>query len=150
MDAYVLIGGQHSYKSSVIRSLSGSRVSGVRQYVLLSNKLINVYVHLLSLQEGVGITPVEFVKRVQSENAAAVLFALRPAKRATFPDADSYLQFFISSGWIIRKVAVLNATANPLHITKLHNNYLKLFPFGPQAITVNSLAADVRSHFGWV
>lgn len=150
MDAYVLIGGQHSYKSSVIRSLSGSRVSGVRPYVLLPDKLTNVDVHLSSLQENPGIMPAEFVKRVQASNAAAVLFALRPTKRATFPDADAYLQFFISRGWTISKVAVLNATASPLNTTKLGNNCLKLFPFGHQRIAVNRLAADVRSHFGWV
>lgn len=94
--------------------------------------------------------PAEFVKRVQASNAAAVLLALRPTKRATFPNADAYLQFFISKGWTICKVAVLNATANPLNATKLGNNCLKLFPFAPSPIAVNRLAADVRSHFGWV
>jgi len=150
MDAYVVIGGQHSYKSSAIRSLSGSRVSGVRPYVLLPNSVTNVYVHLSSLQEGAGILPADFVNRVNATHAKAALFALRPNQRGAFPDADAYLQHFIASGWTIRKVAALNSTVSPLHTTKLGKACLQLFHLGPQPIAVNRLAADVRSHFSWL
>ena len=150
MDAYVVIGGQHSYKSSVIRSLSGSRVSGVRPYVILPNKLTNVYIHLSSLQEGVGISPQDFVKKVNATKAAAVLFALRPNKKGKFPDADAYLHYLISKGWVIRKVAALNTTVSPLRTTSLISACLQLFPLGQQPVAVNWLAANVRSHFGWL
>lgn len=148
MDAYIVIGRQHSYKSSVIRSLSGSRVSGVRPYVLLPNKMTSVYVHLSSLQEGNGILPQDFVKLVNATKADAVLFALRPNKRSSFPNANKYLQYFIGKGWTIRKVAVLNTTTSPFLTTNLNNTCLQFFPLGPQPVAVNRLAANVRSHFG--
>lgn len=150
MDAYIVIGGQHSYKSSVIRSLSGSRVSGVRPYVLLPNTVTNVYVHLSSLQEGAGILPSDFVNRVNATRVKAALFALRPNRRGAFPDADAYLQYFIGKGWTIHKVAVLNSTVNPLRAVNLGIACLQLFPLGPQPVAVNRLAAGVRSHFSWL
>lgn len=149
MDAYVVIGSQHSYKSSVVRSLSGSRVSGVRFYALHSKKVAPVYVRLSSLQEGDGLNPEDFLRLVEKSGAEATLFALRPTGRGRFPDADAYLGYFIGKGWNIKRVAVMGASASPLHTTNLSEKAISCFPLRAQPIAVNLVAADVRAHFGW-
>ena len=150
MDAYVVVGERHSYKSSTIRSLSGSRVRGVRPYVLLPKRLTQVFVYLSSLQEGVGISPADFEKLVATTDASACLFPLHPRGSGAYPDADGYLTHFIRRGWTIRRVAVLNATSSPLHTVALGRGVLRLFPLGAPPVAVNQLAADVRVHFGWL
>lgn len=150
MDAYVVIGGKRSYKSSTIRSLSGSRIFGVRPYAIPPKKITPVFVYLSSLQEGDGIQPADFERLVKATDATACLFPLHPQGRGKFPDADAYLKYFIGKGWRIRRVAILNSTTSPLHTTALAPGSVRLFPPGPPPIAVNQLAADVRSHFGWL
>ena len=148
MDAYIVIGAQHSYKSSVLRSLSGSRISGVRPYVIFPRTVQDVYVRLSSLQEGKGIQPSDFVAFVSTTSATAALFALRSNGIGAFPDADSYAGYFVGAGWTIRRVAVLNSATNPFSMV-LTPGCVNSFPLGPAPIAVNEVANDVRTHFNW-
>ncbi len=150
MDAYIVIGDQHSYKSSVLRSLSGSRKYGVRPCVILPNPVQDVYVRLSSLQEANGFLPAAFVARVSASGATSALFALRPKSRGAFPNADAYVHYFINTaGWTIQRVAIMNSVVNPL-ATPLPVACLGYFALGAPPVAVNQVASGVRAHFNWL
>lgn len=50
MDAYIVIGGADSFKSSTVRSLTGCRVRGVRELVH-GGIVMDTFVQISSLQE---------------------------------------------------------------------------------------------------
>lgn len=118
MDAYVIIGENDSGKSSVTRCLTGSGSGKIRNRPIAKrcHTIINVYVHLSSLQEDYKRikNPADFVRQVNRENCDAVLFSLWPHGRGggnKRPDADTYLRHFVDvAGWKIVKVACLGSS----------------------------------------
>jgi energy-coupling factor transporter ATP-binding protein EcfA2 len=151
MKAYVIIGENDSGKSSVTRCLTGSGSSRIRPIATLSSN-IRVYVHLSSLQEE-KTAPAELEGKVKPEDCEAVIFSLRPGKARGYPDADTYLQYFIKKGWHIIRVACLGDSASRI-TTSLPEGVIDTFPEvtaseTEPAMPANTVAAKVRAHFGW-
>ena len=151
MDAYVVIGGPKSLKSSVIRCLTGCRICGPREFKMVGGAVRNTYVQISSLQEGrPGMTARQFVSRVTRYKTAAVILTLRVRAHRAHPDADSYLAHFINvAGWRIAGVALLNENTNTL-LTPLPRGIVSVYTFTPSAPVVNQLAAQVRKKFRWI
>jgi len=158
MDIYVVVGNDKAGKSSVIRSLTGCRISGVRR-LKLKNCNDEVYVFLSSLQENGGnrYQPADFVQRVNGLQAEAhdkqkfnkIIFPLRFDEVGNYPSADKYLKHFQEvAGWNIIAVATLGNLGSGYNFQNAQelNIYTKALA---DDYPINSVSADVRAHFGW-
>jgi hypothetical protein len=152
MDAFVIVGASRSGKSSLARCLTGagSGKSRTKQVATVSGATINLYVHYPSLQEDwkKTITPANFMAQVAKENPAAVMFALWPYRGRHGYDADAYLQHFIQNGWHIVRVAFLGLPLTSI-TTTFQTSVAQSFPRMPQT-PANTIAVQVRQHFGWL
>ena len=161
MNAYVIIGENNSGKSSITRCLtgSGSGKTRTRAIATVSDTIINVYVHLSSLQEDYKRikNPADFVSQVGQEKCDAVLFSLWPHDRGgdnKRPDADAYLRHFEDvADWNIVKVACLGDSASRI-ATSFREGVSDTFPIvtPPEtnpAMPANKVSALVSRHFGW-
>ena len=156
MDAYVIVGENDSGKSSVTRCLTGSGSGKIRTRPIAKcgDTIINVYVHLSSLQEDYKRikNPADFVSQVSRENCDAVLFSLWPHGRGggnRRPDADTYLRHFVDvAGWNIVRVACLGIPVDRI-TTLLANGTIRTFPT-VEPTPVNDVAAQVRCYFNWL
>ncbi len=145
MDAYVIIGGANTRKSSVTRSLTGCFNRNIRNILLRNGTVIKIYARVSSLQES-QTTAHDFILEVSQTQCQSVIFCLwpsfNPSNPSAFPDATKYLHEFNMAGWNIIKVAVLGNTP------AIYNNQCRL-P-NSQTDPINKTAQDVRVHFGWV
>lgn len=144
MDAYVIIGGPNTRKSSVTRSLTGCFNRNVRNILLQNGTQIQIYARVSSLQES-GTTAQDFIAEVNQTQCQSVVFCLwptsSPSKPTAYPDATAYLSAFNAAGWNIIKVAVLGNTP------AIYPNQASC-P-NSQTDAINQTALAVRCHFGW-
>lgn len=146
MDAYVIIGGPNTRKSSVTRSLTGCFNRSVRNILLNNGAQIQIYARVSSLQES-KTTAQDFISEVHQSGCQFVVFCLwsqpNPADPVQYPDASSYLAAFISAGWNIVKTAVLGQgqASSPYPQQSFSPN--------SQTDPINLTSQAVRSHFGW-
>lgn len=144
MDAYIIIGGPNTRKSSVTRSLTGCFNRSVRNILLQNGAQIQIYARVSSLQES-ETTAQDFIVEVNQTDCQFVVFCLWPMPNSSnpiaYPDAATYLSAFSAAGWNIVKVAVLGQgqAAYPNQA---------LFP-NSQTDPINQTAQAVRLHFGW-
>lgn len=157
----MIIGVNNSGKSSIVRCLTGSGSGKVRTRPIakMSATVIDVYVHISSLQENYKKVKdaADFARQVRREKCDAVIFTLWPHSRRGAnkrPDADTYLRHFINQEhWNIVKVACLGNAAT-LITTTLPKGVIQTFPeVSPPKTTLrkpaNTVAAQVREHFDW-
>jgi hypothetical protein len=147
MQAYIIIGGPHVRKSSVIRSLTGCFNRNARNIALVNGQHIQIYARVSSLQES-KTTPQQFISEAQQYNCLYVVFSMwphaNPANPMLYPDAATYIQAFTAAHWQINKVAVLGQSSVPVPYPNQ-----AFFPNSPTA-PINLTAQAVRSHFGWL
>lgn len=145
MDAYVIIGGPNTRKSSVTRSLTGCFNRNVRNILLLNGTQIQIYARVSSLQES-ETTANDFIAEVNQQQCQSVIFCLwttpNPSNPTAYPDATAYLSSFNAAGWNIIRVAVFGNAP-----TSYPNQ--ALFP-NSQTDPINLTAQAVRLHFGWL
>ncbi|MCX9114832.1 hypothetical protein OKS80_18195 [Aeromonas veronii] len=144
MDAYVIIGGPNTRKSSVTRSLTGCFNRSVRNILLQNGTQIQIYARVSSLQES-ETTAQDFIAEVNKTQCQSVVFCLwptsNPCNPIAYPDATAYLAAFNTAGWNIVNVAVLGNTP------AIYPNQM---PFlNSQTNPINQTAQAVRVHFGW-
>ncbi len=148
MDFYLVIGNNHTRKSSVVRSLSGCFNRSLRDIQLLDGKApLRVYARAGAVQE-TRKTPQEFLAEIPRARCTAVLCCLLPAAQPNepelYPDAQAYIAHFKAAGHRIRAVAVLGQNAGGLR-----GGHLRQFPQAP-ITPVNQTAQGVREFFGWM
>lgn len=176
INAYIVIGDPNMGKSSVIRHLYGAfrgkQNSGIKNWVnhnvrailrkmiaLVNGRNIEVCVHgMCALQEiDIDKQSYEFGVSHLRPFVTNVIVALRlvDAKCRKNWDAIDYINYFQRHGWNIAKTVVL--TSNQQHVQ--NNYYAALFPNcltvystqnGNPVCPTNAVAANVRTHFGWV
>lgn len=138
---YLVIGDQNVGKSSIIRSLTGIRVSGQTTLRFLNNIDELFYVQMTSLQEESRQTVQEATDTISASECSFHLIALRysPAGQ-NYPNAEAYITAFINADFIISGVAYLGEEAIPINF---NNNLIQLcFPY---AQTINKNASDIRN-----
>lgn len=152
IDAYVIIGNPNSRKSSLCRSLTGAFRACVREIRDISGSEPNVYVRLSSLQES-KISSSDFESEVTARKPDAVLFCLWPEANMvdpiTYPDAPTYLDAFVSAGWNIKKIAVLDNASVISRWKPAYKRVAAAFP-GATIDPINVTSAGIRKHFNWV
>jgi len=144
--AYLLIGGPHTRKSTLLRCLTGCFNRSVRDIELLRGGAVRLYARVSALQES-RTEPSQFIDEVQRSRCTHVALSLLPESNPLdplrYPDAERYIEAFQSAGWQIEKVAVLGA--HPVQpkipgVARISNVLTQ---------PVNATAQQVRSHFGW-
>lgn len=144
MDAYVIIGGPNTRKSSVTRSLTGCYNRNVRDILLQNGTQIQIYARVSSLQES-KTKAQDFIAEVNQNQCQSVVFCLwptsNPSSPIAYPDATAYLSDFKTAGRNIINVAVLGNTP------AIYPNQAS-FP-NSQTNPINQTAQAVRVHFGW-
>jgi len=141
IDVYVVVGAQNSGKSSNIHALTGVRKIERSWQVIytINGNPINTFVHPRSLQER-GITSANFVNEVVASGSKKVIITLRDVFAGRiYPDAISYLNYFVSIGWNIK---------NPIGLgtPSFHWPGLLILPGRPTQ-TTNATAAYIRQHW---
>ncbi|BAP28120.1 hypothetical protein MAFF211471_03810 [Ralstonia solanacearum] len=150
MDAYIVIGGADSFKSSTVRSLTGCRVRGVRELVH-GGIVMDTFVQISSLQEKrPSIAPLDFIKEVRKSGARSVILPLRALAIKPKPDANSYIREFVKYGWNIKGVAILNSPNFQLTVPLPANSVFRYPPGINPLYYANQLASQVRKDFGWL
>lgn len=144
--AYILIGGPHTRKSTVLRCLTGCFNRSVRDIELQRGAALKLYARVAALQAS-RTTVAEFIDEVQRSRCNATAFALlpdaSPLDPQRLPDAEAYLAAFQAAGWQLDKLAVLGAhPVQPKGLAVLRCPNVLHQP-------VNSTAQQVRQHFGW-
>jgi hypothetical protein len=146
MNAYLLIGGNHTRKSTLLRCLTGCFNRSVRDIELLRGGSVKLYARVAALQAS-RTEPGEFIAEVAATRCSDVALVLWPeanpldAKR--YPDAAGYIAAFQAAGWKIAKVAVVGAHPLALKLPGVarFSNVLHQ--------PINTSAQLIRSHFGW-
>ncbi|MEM0996911.1 MAG: hypothetical protein AAGN35_07525 [Bacteroidota bacterium] len=150
MNAYVMIGGSNTRKSSICRALTGCFNRNIREIRTLSGDNLRLYVRVSSLQES-RTTPAEYVDEVNEKAVRNVLFSLWPQSQlddpASFPDAQTYLDDFLARGWHVAAIAVLGQSTIPLTNPSLRQT-AAAFP-NTFIDPINVSAAQVRKFFAW-
>jgi len=98
MDAYLVIGNNHTRKSSLVRCLSGCFNRSVRDIQLINGRApMRLYARAGAAQE-TRKSPETFVTEVLASRCAAVLCCLLPTALPNepdlYPDAQSYIAHF--------------------------------------------------------
>ena len=144
MEAYVIIGGPNTRKSSVTRSLTGCFNRNKRNILLQNGNKIQIYARVSSLQES-ETTAQDFIAEVNQTQCQHVVFCLwptsNPSNPTAYPNASAYLSAFNALDWNITKVAVLGNTP------AIYQNQAP-FP-NSQTDPINQTAQAVRVHFAW-
>jgi hypothetical protein len=146
MNAYLLIGGAHTRKSTLLRCLTGCFNRSVRDIELLNGRSVRLYARVAALQ-ALRTEPAEFIAEVAATRCSDVALVLWPeahphdARRC--PDALGYIAAFQAAGWKIAKVAVVGA-----HPLALKLPGLARFPSVLHQ-PINASAQLIRAHFGW-
>ncbi|CAD15629.1 hypothetical protein [Ralstonia pseudosolanacearum] len=150
MDAYIVIGDANSFKSSTVRSLTGCRIRGVRDFV--QGKIVmSTFVQLSSLQEGPNyIAPREFIREVNKSGARSTIFPLRASPHRGRSDANVYIQEFVKAGWKIKGVAILHSPNFQLIARLPASCIFHYHPGSDPLYYANQLASQVRKDFGWL
>ena len=146
LDVYLLIGNNHTRKSSLLRALTGCFNRNVRDIELVNGKSIRLYARCTALQES-RTEAADFVLEAGRHRCQAVALCLLPEANPLdpqrWPDANRYIQSFQQAGWTVRKTAVLGAhPVKPAAGAVVHLPSVLHQP-------INSTAATLRSHFGW-
>ena len=146
MDAYVIIGGPNTRKSSVTRSLTGCFNRNVRNILLNNGEIIKIYARVSALQES-KTTAQDFIAEVNQSGCQSVIFCLCPQPNPTdptkYPDASTYVSTFRAAGWNIVRAAVLGQGRPSLLCPQ------QAFLPNSQVDPINQTAQAVRLHFGW-
>jgi hypothetical protein len=146
MNAYLLIGGANTRKSTLLRCLTGCFNRSVRDIELLRGGSVRLYARVAALQAS-RTEPAEFIAEVAATRCNAVALVLWPeanpldAKR--YPGAQGYVDALQAAGWKIVKVAAVGA-----HPLALKLPGLARFP-NVLHQPINSSAQLIRTHFGW-
>jgi hypothetical protein len=146
VNAYLIIGGAHTRKSTLLRCLTGCFNRSVRDIELMRGSTIRLYARVSALQES-RTEPADFIAEVQRSRCREVAFALwpeaNPLDPKRYPDALAYIAVFQAAGWVFAKTAVLGA--HPIHP---HLPDLARFP---EVLNqpINATAHRIRTHFSW-
>jgi hypothetical protein len=156
--AHVIIGAPDTRKSSLMRCLTGVRISGVLEIRLVSGRQIDVYCRPGSLQEGnAPLSPADFISMIGAMTPipSDLLIALRVAPRiwkgTLLPGAAGYLSAFRAQpGWTVRSVALLGTGASVLATGGALPAATRLATAPASAANpANETASTVRSAWGW-
>lgn len=140
---YLVIGNKNVGKSSIIRSLTGIRVSGQTELRFRNDINETFYVQMTSLQEESRQTVQEAISKISGSGCSFHLIALRySATDENYPNAEAYITAFINAGFTISGVAYLGGEAIPINF---NNNLIQLSPPHTQAINKN--ASDIRNRW---
>lgn len=146
MDAYVIIGGPNTRKSSVTRSLTGCFNRNVRNILLNNGEQIKIYARVTALQES-KTTAEEFLTEVSQSGCQNVIFCLWPQPSQIdpkkYPDASTYISTLRAAGWNIVRAAVLGQGRPSLLCPQQ-----AFFP-NSEVDPINQTAQAVRANFGW-
>ena len=104
---YCIVGDANASKSSVIRALTGVRITGKTDVCFVNNKRNTFYVKVTSMQEETKHTIPKAISLLKVENCDYNLIALRFKKVGNYPCAEDYLKAFIKKGWAIEGIAML-------------------------------------------
>ena len=146
VNAYLIIGGAHTRKSTLLRCLTGCFNRSTRDIELLRGGTVRLYARVSALQES-RTSPQDFIEEVQRSRCREVAFLLwpeaNPLDPKRLPDALAYIAAFQAAGWTFAKTAVLGA--HPIHP---HLPELSRFP---EVLNqpINATAHRIRAHFGW-
>jgi hypothetical protein len=146
MNAYLLIGGANTRKSTLLRCLTGCFNRSVRDIELLRGDSLKLYARVAALQAS-RTEPAQFIAEVAATRCNAVALVLwpeaNPLDAQHCPDAKTYIEAFQAAGWKIVKVAVLGAHPLALKLPGVarFSNVLNQ--------PINASAHLIRTHFGW-
>ena len=148
MDLYLVCGNPNTRRASVVRALTGCFNRSMRDIELVGGAApLRLYARVGSLQE-TRTGPADFADEVGATRCNAVLCCVAPGANLGQPDrypaAPDYLDHFKGQGWRVRGIAVLGQNGGGLR-----SPLLRQFPQSGTA-PINTTAAAVRRHFGWV
>jgi energy-coupling factor transporter ATP-binding protein EcfA2 len=141
---YLIIGEKNSGKSSIIRALTGIRISGKINIAIPTE--VTFYVQLMSFQEEAMQNPSNAIKSLKKINCESNLCALRLNKTQNFPDAQTYIDALINEGWEIAGIIVLgeNNLQQQFHQLCVHT----INP--PKEYSINKNASKIRKWWSWL
>lgn len=152
MDAYIIIGNGGVGKSSLVRALTGVRNTDRRLMASVNVPNFLLWAKDSSLQES-RVAPGKFIADAVAQGVDATLCTLWPrsaiSKGIVYPDASGYIQDFQAAGWNVQPVVLLDdgvsilSLALPATVISRGFSNLRSTPF-------NSLAASVRTYWGWI
>ena len=138
IDAWTVIGGPNTRKSSSIRALTGVRqIERKWNVAYIAHGDAATYVLPQGLQE-IRVLPPDFIQRVNAAGVRYVIVALRYGRVGRHPDAAGYLAAFRAANWNIAGHVVLGAAALPGGFS---------IPNAP-AMPSNEVAAQLRQVWG--
>lgn len=173
VNLWAVVGDGGSGKSSTIRALTGAYQTTVYNVAASYGRLQNMLIVPKSLQES-GISPGDFVARVSGDYPVTdkgpirpdearilahyayqnVLVALRDAGHNNQPDADAYLDAFVTARWQIQAPLIyLTSTGTPAALAPaktFHPPFVTLPVTGGGSTPANQKASTARAAWGWV
>lgn len=146
-DIFVVIGDANSRKSYTIRALTGAYNKGFYDIGLQNNNILNVYVHISSLQES-RISPQQFVTDLNTVGYSYVLVSLWIRSGHGQPDGLTYLNAFISAGWNVQDIVVLGTPQLPYALP----TSVPTPAFIPNSVGLpaNNIASQIRGTWNWL
>jgi hypothetical protein len=161
---WAVVGPANSGKSSTIGALagfSGKGAGGQRDVLLRGGGFLQIHAYRQSVQEA-GTTPEESASKAlanarRKSNQAAIqqynlLLALRSDSIKGLPTAREYLSYYLSCGWEIVSLALLDMAAEYDRYADIGAptcEVLKSIEYSTEERSRIWVFGQVRNHFGW-
>lgn len=166
MNVYIIVGEKNTRKSTIARCLCGCSYSHDlwRDIEDSNGNQFELFIERnSSLQEGAGITPQDFVRKINigiSHNGNIVvpkdiLVLLRVQKvsnvNSNFPDAQTYINHFESQpNWTTKALILLEQPASQTTpFPSSSQSPIVIVEPNVKSDPINRTAADIRSKLGW-
>jgi len=146
-NVYVIMGDRNARKSATIRALTGAFQKDVYQVAIQDTRIINVFVHISSLQES-QISPQQFIHQIGQNDYQYVLVSLWISQGNRQPNGSVYIQNFLNARWNILQIVVLGTNHLPYGLSP-NIPHPKHIP-NSQGLPANQIASQIREWWQWL